>query len=107
MIFNKQTHLSAILLTLTYIAAYTAPDHNIKQTFELTSTAPILSPSPIEALTDVVIQAAEQRKKIALVGANKSQGGQTMNSYNSSLRISLEKLNKLISLNLRSEPHTA
>ncbi len=106
MIFNKKIDLSVALLTLMYTVSFTAPDQRVQQLFELNSTASILSPSTIEELTKVVLRAAEQHRKIALIGANKSQGGQTMSSESSSIRISLDKLNKLISLNLKKKEVT-
>lgn len=62
-------------------------------------------PSSLEELTDLVTTARKNNQKISLVGANKSQGGQTLGS-NASIRINLAKLNNLIDLNVAKKQAT-
>lgn len=62
-----------------------------------------LMPASIEALQQLVIQAHAHHKNIAVVGAGKSMGGQTVPPTPSDYRLSLCKLNKLIDLNVREK----
>lgn len=66
--------------------------------FEITSICKLYEPSSYEQLQGLVNQAREEGKKICLVGAGKSQGGQTVYPDSSAYRISLCNLNKLVML---------
>lgn len=70
-----------------------------KSLFELNQPVQIL-PSNVSEIMDIVTS----NKKISLVGANKSQGGQTI--YPGSIRLNLSKLNKLINLDVKAKKVT-
>ncbi len=111
MIFSKQIHLlMALLLSFTGRGYETKTYNNdceqVRELFELKTSDRLHSPSTVEELRKLVHQAIYEKKRISLVGADKSQGGQTMSSDASSLRISLHKLNQLITLNLRNKEVT-
>ena len=75
-----------------------------KKLFELNQTKQYY-PSSIEELKILVATARKNHQKISLVGANKSQGGQTISDDNG-MRINLKKLNKLINLNVADKQAT-
>jgi decaprenylphospho-beta-D-ribofuranose 2-oxidase len=65
-----------------------------KSYFELVQPNQVY-PTDIPELVRIVTEANKDNKKISLVGANKSQGGQT--SYINSIRVNLSKLNRIVS----------
>lgn len=72
---------------------------HVKDLFELKQTAQFY-PKNVLDLTDMVCKCSLRDKKIAIVGANKSQGGQTIVPFDSGVRINLSFINKLIDLNV-------
>ncbi len=78
--------------------------HTVNNLFTLQKQA-ILYPSTVNELQLMVQKAAQQQTKIALVGADKSQGGQTV-STDASIRINLKHMNKLITLDIRNKQVT-
>ncbi len=58
----------------------------------------VFKPATLDELQSLVKEAFHTSKKISIVGLGKSQGGQTDSSDQSSLKICLSNLNKLISL---------
>lgn len=63
----------------------------------------IHTPGTIDELKALVSAAGTQHKKIAIVGAGKSQGGQTYTPNDSDYRISLSKLNYLVLLDVQQK----
>src|SRR5262249_22744252 len=77
--------------------------HVSKHSIALFDITPSLNLHTPENATDLqrIMQAAKmQDKKVSIVGAGKSQGGQTISAHKDSFRISLHKLNRLIYLDV-------
>lgn len=68
--------------------------------FDITPTLSMYTPDNVIELQHIMKTARMHGKKVAIVGAGKSQGGQTVSSEKNSIRISLHKLNKLIYLDV-------
>lgn len=83
--------------------AYTG--HNYAHLFATEAPA-VLAPTTVAELQALVATARTEGKKIALVGAGKSMGGQTVPTALSDYRVSLEHLNKLIQLNVPAQEVT-
>lgn len=66
--------------------------------FDISTSQPLHTPNTIAELQSLVQEVKNEGKKICLVGAGKSQGGQTVcpNDY----RVSLQNLNHIISLDV-------
>lgn len=60
----------------------------------------ITVPASVQELQALVKQATKNNKKIALVGAGKSQGGQTISGLPGTYRVSLDKINKMLYLDV-------
>ena len=75
----------------------------IKDLFELPCKAETLTPENLFELQNIVTQASSRHKKIALIGANKSMGGQTQSYDDGAWRVSLDKINKLKNLNVQDK----
>jgi decaprenylphospho-beta-D-ribofuranose 2-oxidase len=73
--------------------------HGVIQ-FDEAAKEKIYAPQTISELQRIVQEAAHSGSKISIVGAGKSQGGQTASSYQNAYRISLHNLNKLIHLDV-------
>lgn len=71
-----------------------------------TKFSAVEEPAAVAELQALVAQARTQGRKIALVGAGKSMGGQTASGAASDYRVSLQKLNKVINLNVRDKEVT-
>lgn len=106
------TKISMLLTACTHLALGTVsppltPVHtdNCSHLFT-TETPATLEPKMVTELQAMVDQARINGRKIALVGAGKSMGGQTVPVAPSDYRISLHKLNKVISLNIRDKEIT-
>lgn len=101
MISKKHKKIS-LLLAMLVVAnwAYTADNHTINHLFELNKHASLYIPKTVTELQQIVKQAALEQKRISLVGADKSQGGQTISSDKQAVRISLKNLNRLLMLDL-------
>lgn len=70
------------------------------------STHVPFEPETVEQLQMLVNKARTEHKKIAVVGAGKSMGGQTGPATNYDYRISLKKLNKLVQLDVQKKEVT-
>lgn len=79
---------------------------NYDQIFHANSVAKTYFPKDINKLQALVAKSVSENRKISVVGAGKSQGGQTICSEPSSYRISLAKLDKLINLNITKKQVT-
>lgn len=77
----------------------TAEVAHCRQIFEIRNQ-PIIYPGSIAELQRLVRKASQEGTKVTVMGAGKSQGGQTVSSDENSYRISLEHLNKLVSLDV-------
>ncbi|MDR3647405.1 MAG: FAD-binding protein [Candidatus Babeliales bacterium] len=100
----KKLHLLLFVLQLTLPilsnpGAYTP-------LFKITIPSILYSPESASELQLLIEDANKKDQKICIVGAGKSQGGQTISSVFSTYRISLEKMNKLISLNVKNKEVT-
>ncbi len=68
----------------------------VPQIFDIASSQNFCAPSTVDELQRIV----QYGSKISLVGAGKSQGGQTISSYKNTYCISLHNLNQLIYLDV-------
>jgi len=59
----------------------------------------IQAPATFTELQKLVFKAQQEQRKISVIGAGKSQGGQTSSSQPNTCRISLHKINKVVSFN--------
>lgn len=88
-----------ISLVLMTHASYVFCASNYRYLFEIPEPAQLYPTSVLE-LTKIVKSANLKNQKIAIVGANKSQGGQTLPNNSNGIRINLSKLNQLVALNV-------
>lgn len=105
----KHTYAHYFLLSTTLLLSnpiYIGAVDNINSLFELDKQHVLQTPKTVTELQQIVQQAAREQKKISIVGADKSQGGQTISSDNSAIRISLANLNKLLLLDLQAKEVT-
>jgi len=68
--------------------------------FDIPMSDDVHMPKTVEELTSLVQDAKKNKTTISIVGAGKSQGGQTTAGKNKNYRISLSKLNHLITLDV-------
>lgn len=87
--------LSILLGTICFNGS--AQGYTPRKLFNIDVSASFCVPTSVEALQHLVQTAACEGKKISIVGAGKSQGGQTMCSSPASYRVSLQCLNELLS----------
>lgn len=76
------------------------------QIFALEAAQQVYRPHNITELQHMVTSALQEGLKISLIGAGKSQGGQTMSDHEHACRISLEHINHFIALNIRTKEVT-
>lgn len=67
---------------------------------------PVITPHNIQELQDLVRTAQANNYHIAIVGADQSMGGQTVSTDQHSYRISLQKLNRLIAVDIPQQEIT-
>lgn len=80
------------------------PEQN-RSLFEVKITNRVIEPESIDEIQGLVKHAISSNKKICLVGAAKSQGGQT-GSKSDAYRLSLERMNKILYLDLQNKEIT-
>lgn len=90
----------AVCITNNTLALYT---QSIEQVFDVKSSQQLYEPQTVAELQTIVQSAYYKNYKISVVGAGKSQGGQTISSHSNSYRIDLHKFNKLICLNIQQK----
>lgn len=93
--------LSIILASSSLYADTHAERYSVEQ-FTYRKNA-IIFPTGLKELENVVLKAQKECRSIALVGADQSMGGQTTSDRKQSYRISLEKFNKLVSLDIHKQ----
>lgn len=99
---------SAKILTLIslFIFAFQINSVNYTSFFESTVPSILHNPDTVNELKYLLAKATFEGKKISVVGHGKSQGGQTFYPTPFSYRISLSKMNKLVSLNIVNKQAT-
>lgn len=86
-----------------------SPDHintTTQALFEITHSGKTLSPHTSTELQRLLKNATLQGKTIAIVGAGKSQGGQTFSTQAGAYRVSLDNMNKLLTIDTRKKTVT-
>lgn len=104
-----KTSFTTYILTLLALLsqwAINASEINLKNLFDIPLPSQTYAPCYIAQLNATVQEAVAHGKKVAIVGAGKSQGGQTMSAHQGAYRISLHNLNKLIELNTQEKTAT-
>lgn len=102
---NIQTFIISLALQVGQLLAGSYTGHYAIEQFTFRSSA-IRRPSSLNELQHIIGQAIKENAPIALVGTDKSMGGQTTSNQKNAYRISLEKLNKLISLDISKQEVT-
>lgn len=106
-IVNKKIY--SLTLALGFFSTFSLINNpitkNITTLFDITCTSKNNQPKDVSELQEIIHQASRENKKICIMGAGKSQGGQTM-SDEESIRVDLKHLNKLVMLDLRNKQVT-
>lgn len=100
---KKLCSLLFFINVITYSSAQSS--QNESALFDVAWTANVHAPKTITQLQELIKDANTTNKKICIVGAGKSQGGQTMGSEDS-IRISLQNFNKLLHLDQKNKQVT-
>ena len=100
----KSFFLSTLVL-LALVSNGVAARKKVVDIFETTKASILNEPKTLEELISLVENAAKKNKKISILGAGKSQGGQTV-SEQDSCQISLKNINKLVSLDVANKTVT-
>ncbi|HEV2601453.1 MAG TPA: FAD-binding oxidoreductase [Candidatus Babeliales bacterium] len=87
----------AVITRLTVAPAQESPT---QQLFDIQIPDTLYSPQTIEELQKLVKKAIAGQQKISIVGAGKSQGGQTISHQKDACRISFDNLQRLVQLDV-------